>query len=1182
MEESLPVLAPNSLPISCMVWNVQGAGSSNFIRSLKDLIHAHKPNVLVLVETHMGGDQAVKIANTIKYDGHERVDAMGFSGGIWVLWKTDLVTVNPILKHYQHITMEISRVGDRPWYFSAVYANPDPTKRKELWKELQEFARQNNEPWLVAGDFNDTRFPSERNTFCRETDRRSSLFNSWVEEMELVEVEFSGAFHTWARGRSLETRKSARLDRALCNEQWATRFDNAAMKHLPAIHSDHCPILISPNGFVPLQTLHRPFRFQATWMTHENFKEFVAQKWDNNSPLVPALSKLSKDLQDWNRDTFGNIFKQKRALMAIKGNDGEWIQDKERIKENIVGYFSHLFTEEGEPTRFDVSQDVFPELPLEQWRLLTRPYTHAEIDAVIKDMAALKAPGPDGYQALFYQKNWDLVASSVYRSIIPVLEGKGMPANFNDTFIALIPKFEKPELASQFRPIGLCNVAYKMVTKVLVNRIKTILPTLISNTQLSFVPGRQITDNIVIMQEVLHTMRRKQGKKGYMEIKIDFEKAYDRLRWSFIRDTLVQMNLPITMIEVIMECITTTSLQVLWNGEPSSSFKPSRGVRQGDPLSPYIFVMCMERLYQTIEATIVNGYWKPIRASREGPLLSNLFFADDIVLFAEATIDQASLIQACLERFCQASGQKQDIATTLGMEATKDLGLYLGMPTLTRRVTKDTYSHLCEKIDRRLAGWKSKYLSLAGRITLAKSTLSTMSFYSMQTAKVPRTITENIDRKLRRFIWGGNEDKNKVHILAWDTLQKPKDQGGIGISSAKQANAAFLTKLGWRVLTKPNLLWSRVLRAKYCKGRCDVDMFESKKDMSNVWCGITANAKLLGEGTQIAVGNGHNTVFWDHKWVGDTPLSNMATQPILQELEGATVAEMWEENSGWRWNIFAPFLPQDILKLIQNHELRVDPSIGDLVYWKGDSKGRFTIKSALRIMRQESDALDESCWDLIWTSPIQQRVRAFLWLACHNRVLCNQNMFRRNLTASPSCYICGGQMESTLYTLRDCPAAKVVWRKLIQPMYFDQFFQGSIKGWLEVNPACSEDHMAEDWLTIFGIAIWWIWRWRNCHVYNRKDELPMDIGAFLRIRVEEIKQSLTHDVLSPHQASHQVTANISWHPPALDEYVLNCDGAAKGCRGLAGGGGVIRNLRVGLSRVSQQILVDVHQCELRS
>lgn len=203
---------------------------------------------------------------------------------------------------------------------------------------------------------------------------------------------------------------------------------------------------------------------------------------------------------------------------------------------------------------------------------------------------------------------------------------------------------DNPESATQFRRIGLCNVGYKIITKVIVNRTKPLLPRLISNAQANFVPNRQITDNIVIVQEVIHTMRRKQGSKGYMAIKIDFEKAYDRLDWSFIRDTLLQMNIPLLLVNIIMECVTTASLKVLWNGEPSDSFKPTRGIRQGDPLSPYLFVMCMERLYQTIEEAIVAKKWKPIRASRDDPVLSNLFFANNIILFAEAMVEQAMVI----------------------------------------------------------------------------------------------------------------------------------------------------------------------------------------------------------------------------------------------------------------------------------------------------------------------------------------------------------------------------------------------------------------------------------------------------------------------------------------------------------------------------------------------------------
>ena len=142
-----------------------------------------------------------------------------------------------------------------------------------------------------------------------------------------------------------------------------------------------------------------------------------------------------------------------------------------------------------------------------------------------------------------------------------------------------------------------------------------------------------------------------------MTVKIDLEKAYDRLSSCFIRDTLQRLHLPPSWVQNIMQCVETTRMAIVWNGEQLQWFKPTRGIRQGDTISPYLFVLCMERLGHIIKSKVNTGRWKPIQLSRTGPHLSHLFFANDLVLFVEAFVDQARIIKHCLDRFCGSKGE---------------------------------------------------------------------------------------------------------------------------------------------------------------------------------------------------------------------------------------------------------------------------------------------------------------------------------------------------------------------------------------------------------------------------------------------------------------------------------------------------------------------------------------------
>lgn len=271
----------------------------------------------------------------------------------------------------------------------------------------------------------------------------------------------------------------------------------------------------------------------------------------------------------------------------------------------------------------------------------------------------------------------------------------GKISDLNDTFITLIPKLDEVTCMKHFRPIGLCNVSYKTVTKIIARRVRCFLHKLVGPAQCSFVPKRQSHDNIIVTQEIVHSMRNKKGKKGWMVIKIDLEKAYDRLKWIFVKDTLEDIGFPHSIVQLIWFCISTPKMKLLWNGEVLEEFKPERGTRQRDPLSPYLFVLFIERLFQMIEVVVSGKRWQPIQVARRGPKVSHLAFTDDLILFAEANIEQAKLIKTILSLFCDSSGQKvsldktrvffsknvgwevkNDICNELGFHMTDDLGKY--------------------------------------------------------------------------------------------------------------------------------------------------------------------------------------------------------------------------------------------------------------------------------------------------------------------------------------------------------------------------------------------------------------------------------------------------------------------------------------------------------------------------
>ena len=228
-------------------------------------------------------------------------------------------------------------------------------------------------------------------------------------------------------------------------------------------------------------------------------------------------------------------------------------------------------------------------------------------------------------------------------------------------------------------------------------------------------------------------LSKKRGRVGYKALKIDLEKAYEKLEWSFIRETLIRVNLPSDLIDINMSCVSMVPTSVLFNGEALDSIYPSRGIRQGDPLSPYLFILCMDFLGQLIEEKCSENLWQPVKASQNGPAFSHLLFVDDLVFFAKAYYINCSAIRDVLDDFCNLSGQsvseaksrvyfspnvdkdtKESLCDILGFASTPKLGKYLGFPIKQPGTSPQGYNFILDRVKQKLAGWKANMLSLAG------------------------------------------------------------------------------------------------------------------------------------------------------------------------------------------------------------------------------------------------------------------------------------------------------------------------------------------------------------------------------------------------------------------------------------------------------------------------------------
>ena len=362
---------------------------------------------------------------------------------------------------------------------------------------------------------------------------------------------------------------------------------------------------------------------------------------------------------DRNTQYFHAKTKQRRShnrITSLQDDAENIIQSKKDIHSLIQSYFTDLYSSSGSLHLEAVLEHISPRVTEQMNTQLIKEVTESEIYQAISKMNPDKSPGPDGLNAGFYKYHWDTIKSGVVNFVKHFFSTNSLDPEINHTYICLIPKIEAPIQVKDFRPISLCNIAYKIISKVLAERLKPWLHYLISDHQSALIQGRLITHNVIITHELLHSLRTKKIKTSFMAVKLDITKAFDKVDWTSLKAILKRIGFADQWCNWVMKCVTTVSYSALINGEPSEKIYPQRGIRQGDPLSPYLYLICTEGLSSMLSHAMNTNLIHVFKARRNGPSISHMFFADDSLLFCKAEETECRHLLNILQLYADASG----------------------------------------------------------------------------------------------------------------------------------------------------------------------------------------------------------------------------------------------------------------------------------------------------------------------------------------------------------------------------------------------------------------------------------------------------------------------------------------------------------------------------------------------
>lgn len=749
------------------------------------------------------------------------------------------------------------------------------------------------------------------------------------------------------------------------------------------------------------------------------------------------------ELGDKNTAFFHRSLKHRQTRNRVDelvDEDGRCITNPQEIGKMAAAYFKSILNAPIPDDDHSPHPRLFAQRISEGTaEIANKPFTDEDIKQAIFSIPDNKSPGPDGFTSCFFKRTWQITGASFTEAIRYFLTTHHLPRCFNAARIVCVPKVESPTTMNDFRPISCCTVIYKTIAKLLASRLKEALSEVVGTNQSAFLPGRNIADAILLTQELMRNYHLNKGQPR-CALKVDLRKAFDTVRWDYIMMAMSEIGLPRDLMNMIKMCITNPYFTVCMNGENHGFFSASRGLRQGDPLSPYLFVLAMEGLNGVMDRAANSQGFKYHWRCKE-TRITHVSFADDLMMFSRADEGSVTTLKTALEQFSHISGLninnrksslymagiegdlRHRLRIMLGFETPSLPVTYLGVPLISTRLKAVDCQPLIERITTRIRLWTSATLSYAGRLQLIKSVLFAMQVYWSSKFIIPEATVNRIESILKGFLWKGPTMERGSAKVAWHDICRPLDEGGLGIKSLHCWNRAAIMKLIWELQCQTKSKWAEWVRCHLLKGK-SLWQLRIPSNPSWTWRKILQLREHCRNLFMVKIGNGERTSIWFDNWLkgGKRPIDILPYRQLTNSgIPGnAKVAHIINGNL-WRFPEGGSNL-QEVWRQVPD---RPNPNKQDQVQWQPNPKGKFTVASAWNQIRNSSPTSNHLL--LPWLKGHIPRHSFILWIAMQRRL---KTMDRLHGPAGPSnvtCVLCNREPETHCHLFFNCSFSKQVW-----------------------------------------------------------------------------------------------------------------------------------------------------------